>query len=557
MKRHLIILLASVLALAAMAQPSSLKESAKSIFTLKTFTADGALLASSHGVFVSADGEAVSPLEPFLGADRAVVIDAKGRQMDVTRFIGASDAYGTAHFRVDGKTTRARLAQAPVAEGSTLWLVEYALSKPAMTRGTVRRQETFMDGRYNYYIIDIDTRDNSLSYPFFNDSGEAVGLMQPSRTSADIHSTDLRYGRDLRLNMISFNDPTMRQIGIPLELPADLSEARVMLMMAEQTATTDKKLQQVADDFIRTFPAENDGYLTKARLLIQQGKAAEADAVLRESVDRSRAPEQAQYEYSRLMFDCLTGGTPNLPASWTLDTSMAMARTAYVASPQPLYAYHIAHLDYALGNYQQAYDQLISFTQDKSRFFSANIYSEAAMAKQKLGAPSSEIIELLDSALAYTDSTHIGEAASYILQRAEAYEQAEDYKQAVFDYNRFEYLMQGRCSAEFYYTRSQTEMKCKLYQPALQDIAHACVLDRSNPIYLAELTNLNIRFRLFDDAIKTARLCTETNPDYATGWLLLGLAQVQNGQKEEGLANMRKAQSLGDQQAAGLIEKYK
>ena len=59
------------------AQPAAVKNVAKSVFTLTTFRADGSLLASSHGVFVSETGEAVSDLKPFLGAARAVVIDQK------------------------------------------------------------------------------------------------------------------------------------------------------------------------------------------------------------------------------------------------------------------------------------------------------------------------------------------------------------------------------------------------------------------------------------------------------------------------------------------------
>ena len=41
------------------------------------------------------------------------------------------------------------------------------------------------------------------------------------------------------------------------------------------------------------------------------------------------------------------------------------------------------------------------------------------------------------------------------------------------------------------------------------------------------------------------------------GYLFLGLAQCMKGDKEQGIANLRKAKDLGDPQADSLIEKYK
>ena len=67
------------------------KKAAQAVFTLKTFKADGTLLGSANGVFVSENGEAVSCFAPFRGADRAVVIDAQGKEWPVETMMGASD----------------------------------------------------------------------------------------------------------------------------------------------------------------------------------------------------------------------------------------------------------------------------------------------------------------------------------------------------------------------------------------------------------------------------------------------------------------------------------
>ena len=55
------------------AQPSWVKKATKSVFTLKTFAADGSLIGSSNGFFTSANGDAVSNYTPFKGATRAGV----------------------------------------------------------------------------------------------------------------------------------------------------------------------------------------------------------------------------------------------------------------------------------------------------------------------------------------------------------------------------------------------------------------------------------------------------------------------------------------------------
>ena len=74
-------------AAAVMAQPAPVKNAAKAVFTLTTFKADGQLLASSHGVFVDANGTALSDWSSFEGAASAVVIDATGKRFKNLRQI--------------------------------------------------------------------------------------------------------------------------------------------------------------------------------------------------------------------------------------------------------------------------------------------------------------------------------------------------------------------------------------------------------------------------------------------------------------------------------------
>ena len=51
--------------------------------------------------------------------------------------------------------------------------------------------------------------------------------------------------------------------------------------------------------------------------------------------------------------------------------------------------------------------------------------------------------------------------------------------------------------------------------------------------------------------------CVKMAPEYAEGYLLRGLAAVQQGRKKQGLDDLQKAKELGKEQAQSLIDKYK
>ena len=99
--RVLIMLLCALTLLPLSAQnPTWVKKTAPAVFTLKTFRADGSLLSSTNGFFISETGEAVSSFAPFKGAQRAVVIDAQGKEWPVECIIGGNDMYDVAKFKV-------------------------------------------------------------------------------------------------------------------------------------------------------------------------------------------------------------------------------------------------------------------------------------------------------------------------------------------------------------------------------------------------------------------------------------------------------------------------
>ena len=116
--------------------------------------------------------------------------------------------------------------------------------------------------------------------------------------------------------------------------------------------------------------------------------------------------------------------------------------------------------------------------------------------------------------------------------------------------------MISQINSEFYYIRSQVEVKGRLFQQALNDLDKAIDKAPSILLYRSEKASLQIRVKLINEAIETASECIRLFPDSSDGYLFLGLAQCLKGDKALGVVNLLKAKDLGDTQADTLIEKY-
>ena len=536
------------------AQPSSVKNVAKSVFTLTTYKPDGTLLATSHGVFLNQNGEAISTLKPFIGAAKAVVTDTKGQQLQVTRLAGTNELYDVARFHVDGKTTPAPLASIPLKAGDQAWIVGYADKKPLVKAAPVKNVETFNES-YHYYVFDIDTPEGFSSCPLVNDKGEVLALVQNNATSFGIHATDAHYPISLTLNGLSYTNAVIRQISIPLLMPTELQQAQLALLMASQSSDSIKYAAAISD-FKTLFPTEPDAYEAQARNEARYGHYAEAESIMNDAINKVKNKDEAHYHFGRIIYDkILSQPTTDYP-QWTLDKAFEEIEKAYAINPSPLYKHLQGQVLFSQTQYQPAYDIFMSLYNDSS-YASPQLLYQAARCKQMLKAPIEETMALLDSAINTTDTLQFRSTAPYFLTRAEIYLQADSFRQATLDYTRYEYLMQGNVNDDFYYLRYQAEIKANMFQQALSDISRCVLLQPEEPLYYAEMAQLQLRVNMFELAAQSAERCTRIAPEYAGGYLLLGLAQVKLGEKEKGLANMQKAKELGSDQADAIIEKYK
>lgn len=548
---NFIILLCLTAVLTAVAQPAAVKNAAKSVFTLTTYDKDGTELMTSHGVFVGNSGECISNLKPFLGAVRAVVTDAKGNQMSVSRILGANDIYDVARFSVDGKTAPLPTATS-ATQGSKVWLVGFGDKNPVITAATVKSVEKFME-KYSYYIFSLTPPDGTNSCPFINEQGQVIGLMQPSSTSFDTHATDARYIAELQVSGMSVNDANMRKIGIPTALPADKTQALLALMMAENGVDSVKKAATV-NDFIEQYPTAVDGYASRAQMYVNANDFANAAKDMETAIKKAEPKDEAHFRYSKLIYykEVYKNALPYKP--WSLDLALEEATQANTINPQPLYEHLRAQIIFAQGDYQTAYDMFTKLLDTPIR--NGEIFYEASRCKLLLKAPTEEVVALLDSAIAVTDTLQLQSAAPYFFARGEAYESLGKYREAVFDYTRYEYLVGRRVSADFYYMREQAEIKAKLFKQALNDITRAIIVNPAEPMYFAEKASLELKVNMLKECVETSGVCIERWPEYPDGYVVLGLAQIHQGNKAEGLKNLEKAKELGHEQAQTLIDKY-
>ena len=535
--------------------PAWTKKAAQAVFTLKTFSADGSLLASVNGFFIDEQGQAVSSFAPFKNAQRAVIIDAQGKEMEVDCLIGYNDMYDVAKFHVIAKKTQAlSIAQNAASNGATLWLMPYAVKKvPACTKGTVSSAEQFGEG-YTYYTLDMETSDQQVGCPILNEQGEAVGILQPSASgkSTTGYAVSARYANSLRMSALSHNDPVLRTVKITKALPDDQSEATLALYVSSSTMSTEE-YDQLINRFIEKFPQSSDGYIYRARQKMAKDDFQGADDDMKQAIKVGDMKDDAHYQYAQMVFQKILYKDDKPYAPWTLDFALEEAKAAYKVNPQPVYQQLQAQILFAQQKYDEAYNIYMELA--KTDMMKAESYYAAAQCKTQMNDKEAALA-LLDSAVNTFTKPYIKTAAPYLYARAQALFEAKKYRPAVNDYNDYETLMAAQLGANFYFLREQAEFAGHLYQQALNDIRRAAEMEPNELVYRAEKANVELRVGMIDDAIESAKGCISMAPEGSDGYLLLGLAQCVKGQKAEGLKNLAKAKELGNSQAQSLIDKY-
>ena len=533
------------------AQPAAVKKAADAAFTLTTFKADGSILATSNGVCISTDGIAVSPWKPFIGANKAVIVDSKGQKHDVECLLGANEIYDIAKFQVSGKTAAAPLATT-VSAGDEVWLTPILKSGNA-EKANVTSVEKFMD-KYNYAILSSSATDKMNGVPVFDKKGQVIGLYNKSGDSQS--STDANYAKDFVLKGLSQNDITLRQSDIRIGLPNTLEEAVVALMLSSEKPANIH--EAIVNEFITKFPQSNDGYYALANIQIAKGEVANADKTMQTAIGKVTAKDEAHYNFARLIYR--NAFIPEFEEKakaigWTLDKALDEVQKAQSAKANDAYRHLQAQITYAKGDYAKAYTDFEALT--KTKFNNPELYLEMAQSRQHLGGTDQEILDLLNKSIELCDTPYVSTSAPYFYTRGQQLEKMGEYRKAVQDYYTYEYFNQGRLGAAFYYMREQCEVKGRMWQQALQDILVASRLDSKEPLYPTEAGSLLLRLNKLDAAMSAAQQAIQLDDSQPDAYLILGIAQCESKQKESGIKNIQKAKELGNTQADTFLQKYK
>ena len=541
-------------ALSTFAQPGWVKNASRSVFTLKTFATDGSLIASSNGFFTGANGEAVSNFTPFKGAARAVVIDAQGKELQVTGIMGANDMYDVVKFRVNGNKTQSLALSSSVAPvGSMAYLLPYHEVK-AVKSGPVRKAETFL-GDYPYYTVALSMGENQVSCPLLDESGQVIGMMQQPAVLGDSlsYAVSARFVDSLKITGLNYFDETFKLTQVKKLMPADIKEANLVLYFAGSQSDSAEYVSLI-QDFIQQFPNASDGYIYRAQQETAGGDFAAAERDMEQALKFADPKDDAHFNYARIIYNKEIYQSAQPYAGWSLDKALQQIQSAISIKSLPTYRQLEGDIRFAKQQYDEAYEIYNSLLSTNLR--SAELFFAAARCKE-MQKDTTAMLALMDSTINMFSRPYLKDVAPYLWARAEARRNAGRYRDAINDMNEYETLMTATVNDNFYYIRHQVEIQGRLYQQALNDINRAIQMNPNEVLYYAEKASLEIRVGLYDQAISTAQECIAIDAENSDGYLFLGLAQCLKGQKADGIKNLQKAKELGDSQADALIEKYK
>ena len=541
-------------ALSTFAQPGWVKNASRSVFTLKTFAADGSLIASSNGFFTGANGEAVSNFTPFKGAARAIVIDAQGKELQVAGIMGANDMYDVVKFRVNGNKTQSLALSSSVAPvGSMAYLLPYHEVK-AVKSGPVRKAETFQ-GDYPYYTVALSMGENQVSCPLLDESGQVIGMMQQPAVLGDSlsYAVSARFVDSLKITGLNYFDETFKLTQVKKLMPADIKEANLVLYFAGSQSDSAEYVSLI-QDFIQQFPNASDGYIYRAQQETAGGDFAAAERDMEQALKFADPKDDAHFNYARIIYNKEIYQSAQPYAGWSLDKALQQIQSAISIKSLPTYRQLEGDIRFAKQQYDEAYEIYNSLLSTNLR--SAELFFAAARCKE-MQKDTTAMLALMDSTINMFSRPYLKDVAPYLWTRAEARRNAGRYRDAINDMNEYETLMTATVNDNFYYIRHQVEIQGRLYQQALNDINRAIQMNPNEVLYYAEKASLEIRVGLYDQAISTAQECIAIDAENSDGYLFLGLAQCLKGQKADGIKNLQKAKELGDSQADALIEKYK
>lgn len=568
MKRNLISILLVLTVFAASAQlPKTLKQVKKAVYTVQTFDAEGNVLHTGNGFFVAQGGDLITSYALFPNCSKAVVTDSKGKAYDITKVLGANETYDIVRLQTAPIKKLASVAvdTTSAVEHTSLFLPAIGREKKVYDTWVPVLSTEQAAGSYRYYTLHHAGHPALSHRPLLDASGNVVAIVQPSvETDTVLYALDIRYATDLAVKALSVNDLTYRALPIRKALPAEIDQAQVSLfLVAEQD---DAQLRaEVIDEFIQSFPDSYEGYLGRAahHIALKSDSAyvlAEADHALA----LEHAADKADEVHFQIAKQMLSVAIDTLQSykDWDYARVLTEIDKARAINPLPIYAQQQGDIYITLKDYTAAYDKYMEV--NRSDIGSPDTWLRTAyIIEQRAGEGDVELaIALIDSAVVNSQrnrnsESKIQNSSTYVLERALLKARHGLHRPAVADYNLYEELVGTIGTDRFYYLREQSEAAGRMFQQALDDIDRAIALAPRNPLYLLEKASLNVRVARYAEALPILEVLMAAFPDDMDCNRLLGFCCVQLGDKSRGLPYLEKAVSMGDSNAAALLDRYK
>ena len=563
MKKTIWIMTCCLVAQLASAQaPKWAEKAKKAVFSVVTYDKENKIKGTGNGFYIDAQGTALSDYTLFENAARAVVINADGKQQDVSRILGANSMYDIVKFNtpIDKKQTTLTLANQPAKVGETVYLLPYSTQKATtLQTGKVTSVDSIGNNSF-YYTLEMKTGEKTVSCPIMNANGEVLGLIQKNASdeSMESYAIGASYGASLAISALSMNDGALNKIGIKKALPDTEEQALVFLYMSSEQMDKETYLS-ILNDFLSQYPHSMEGYLRRANYYMSMKDTSKyplADEDLKKAIEVSSSKEDAMFQVAKAMYSYLISqeGKEGYE-EWSYDKTLELIRDAIQKNSQPIYVQLEGDVLFAQGKYGEAFNCYDKVNQ--SSLASAATFYSASKAKQLTeGSDINEVLALMDSAIVKLSKPYFGEAAPYFYERADLRAQAGKYREAVMDYNTFYDAVSGDVTAYFYFQREQAEMQCRMYQQALNDINKAVEMAPEEVDYWVEKGSVHLRVNQLDEAIAAFNKALSMNDQYAAAYRMLGYCQAMQKKNKEACANFAKAKELGDEVVDQLIEKY-
>lgn len=557
MKRKLI--LSAVLLMAGTAlhaqNPKWFKKAQKAQLTIVTFNAEGDILQSGCGFFIGEDGTALSGYSLFKQAASAKAVSTDGKEYEVDAILGANSLYDVVKFRVktDKKTAALTPAGRIGVSKEHVYVLPYPTKEKAVCLNDTLKEIQKFNEDYGYYTLSQALDAAYVNCPVMSEEGELMGMIQPNAPGNKGASFAIatEYGRNLAVRGLSATDRDLTAIGIRKALPADEDEARTFLFMSK-ARTDSATYSRYLDEYAELFPRSAEAYTQRADFNMAYGNYAAAEADMEKALSVVSGKDEVYYSFGEMIYSLNLLPQYQVYKDWTLEKALSLSEQATALKDQPIYIQQQAQILYAMKEYEKAYEKFMALAGTNLR--SGRMFLFAAQSKRMAGAEPAVILALQDSAVACYRKPYPAEASTALLERANTLLLLERYREAVRDMNEYEQLTgSDNLTGFFYYRREQAGVQCRMFQQAVDDIDRAIRKEPQEPLYHAERASLHYRIGELEEAIRSARRSVELKPDFADGHRVLGVCLLHHNQREEGLAELKKAAELGDESAKEIL----